>query len=597
MKEVADKTTEYKNASSKNAPSPFPLTHCPWCLQPLTRDSLTLAPSRTKPTEVVVGCADYKCDFSAARNREGLPVLFVDEQVYRELPSFVIATVDKFAMLPWRGETGMLFGRVHARQGKTFAGPLDSLPKGADLLPDGLRPPELIVQDELHLISGPLGTMVGLYETAIEALATHTGADSKVARPKILASTATVRRAREQIHALFGRASTAIFPPPGVDDSDTFFARVDRDAPGRLYLGVPASGRSMKAILLRAYVTLLAAAERTYDRKGAADQTADGYMTLAGYFNSLRELGGMRRLVEDEVRTRSSKAEDRRPEGFAERHPWFRNRTIQSEPVELTSREHTGRIAESKARLTRPHTEKDRVDVLLASNMISVGIDIDRLALMVVAGQPKTTAEYIQASSRVGRDKRWPGLVVTCFNVHKPRDRSHYERFAAYHESFYRFVEAQSLTPFSGPALERGLAGALVALARLGDPSMTAPTAAMDLGDHRKAAELAVKTIAARAGKVTRDDLMAGALEARGRNLLDAWERLIDEAKAGAARRSYSRFDQDRSAGKPLLRTALDDDRPAEGTDDAKFVAATSMRDVEPSVHLWVERKRLGGRT
>ena len=158
-------------------------------------------------------------------------------------------------------------------------------------------------------------------------------------------------------------------------------------------------------------------------------------------------------------------------------------------------------------------------------------------------------------------------------------------------------MEAQSLTPFSGPALERGLAGALVALARLDDPTMTAPSAAMDLRDHRKAAELAVRTIADRAGRVTRDDRMTEALAARGKNLLDAWERLIDEAKAGAARRSYSRFDQDRTAGQPLLRTALDDDRPTEGTDDAKFVAPTSMRDVEPSVHLWVERKRLGGRT
>ena len=522
--------------------------------------------------------------------------MFVDEQVYRELPAFLVATVDKFAMLPWRGETGMLFGRASARQGRAFVGPLDTLPKGAELLPEGLRPPELIVQDELHLISGPLGTMVGLYETAIEALSTRTTPQGDV-RPKILASTATVRRAGHQVRALFGRASTSIFPPPAVDDSETFFAHVDRDAPGRLYVGVAAPGRAMKAILLRTYAALLAAAERGYDRKGDPEQPADGYMTLAGYFNSLRELGGMRRLVEDDVRTRCSKAEDRRPEGWTAAHPWFRNRTIQAEPVELTSREHTGKIAESKARLARPHAEKDHVDVLLASNMISVGVDIDRLGLMVVAGQPKTTAEYIQASSRVGRDKRWPGLVVTCFNVHKPRDRSHYERFAAYHESFYRFVEAQSLTPFSGPALERGLAGALVALARLTSAAMTPPTAAMDLGAHRKAADAAVATIAARAGKVMRDDRMSEALTARSKNLLDGWERLIDEARAGAARRSYSRFDLDRTAGKPFLHTPLDDDRPAEGTDEAKFIAPTSMRDVEPSVDLWLERKRLGGRT
>ena len=165
--EVTRQITEYKNSSSKTASSPFPLTDCPWCGTPLTRDSLTV---RKDTAEVVVGCMNFRnCDFSPSKNREGLPVIFVDEQVYRELPSFLVATVDKFAMLPWRGETGMLFGRVLARDGRRFYGPLDKIPKSAERLSESLLPPELIVQDELHLISGPLGTMAGLYETAIEA--------------------------------------------------------------------------------------------------------------------------------------------------------------------------------------------------------------------------------------------------------------------------------------------------------------------------------------------------------------------------------------------------------------------------------------------
>jgi len=359
--------------------------------------------------------------------------------------------------------------------------------------------------------------------------------------------------------------------------------------------------RAMKDILRSSYVALLTAANKVYDPEGSEDQTADAYMTLAGYFNSLRELGGMRRLVEDEVRTRSASVEEKRPVGFKGEHPWFRNRLVQMEPVELTSREPTGRITESKARLARSYRSEGHVDVLLASNMISVGVDIDRLGLMVVAGQPKTTSEYIQASSRVGRQARWPGLVVTCFNVHKPRDRSHYERFAAYHESFYRFVEATSVTPFSGPALDRGLAGTLVAMTRLGNVDLTPPGAAMTLGDHRNKGDRAAEAIALRAGGHTRltseeSEKLIASIRPRAQNLLDSWEALADRARHAATNLAYSRFDREKDAGTPLLHTA--EDAVAEpGSDEAKFVAPTSMRDVEPSVHLWIERKRLGAKS
>ena len=357
----------------------------------------------------------------------------------------------------------------------------------------------------------------------------------------------------------------------------------------------------MKDILRSTYVALLTAAGKVYDPEGPEDQTADAYMTLARYFNSLRELGGMRRLVEDEVRTRSASVEDKRPVGFTGEHPWFRNRNVSMEPVELTSREPTGKVTESKARLAKHYRREGRVDVLLASNMISVGVDIDRLGMMVVAGQPKTTSEYIQASSRVGRQAKWPGLVVTCFNVHKPRDRSHYERFAAYHESFYRFVEATSVTPFSGPALDRGLAGTLVAMTRLGDLDLTPPGAAMGLGEHREKGDRAAEAIALRAGghtKLTSEEsekLMAY-LRPRAKNLLDAWDALAERARHAATNLAYSRFDREKDAGTPLLHTA--EDPVAEpGSDEAKFVAPTSMRDVEPSVHLWIERKRLGAKS
>jgi Helicase conserved C-terminal domain len=592
LAEVALKVREYRN---DRGPSPFPLDACPWCGKPLDPSSMTLSPNATNPTQAIVGCTDYKCDFSPAKSREGLPVLFVDEQIYRELPSFIVATVDKFAMLPWRGETGALFGRVSSRSGRRFFGPMDD-DSGDIALPDGLLPPDLIVQDELHLISGPLGTMVGLYESVIEGLSERRTADGKIVRPKIIASTATVRHATTQIQALYGRKDVAMFPPAGIDDSETFFGTVDTVGDGRDYIGVAAPGRAMKAIALRTYVTLMASAERSYRD---APEAADPYMTLVGYFNSLRELGGMRRLVEDEVRTRCLQAGSRSPEDFSGIHPWFADREVQIEPVELTSRESTSAIARAKGRLGLPHSEDRAVDVALASNMISVGVDIERLGLMVLCGQPKTTSEYIQASSRVGRDMKRPGLAVTTYNLRKPRDRSHFERFGAYHTRFYRYVEATSVTPFSGPALERGLAGVLVALARLSDVQLTGVESMALLASRRSTtADWVADTLAERVRRLpTRDvedlRILADEVKKRCRAMFDDWEKVVQTTTEAAARRVYSRFDVGCRNRKALLFTVLDEEKPIPGSEDAPFAAATSMRDVEPSAHLWVQRKAL----
>ncbi len=604
LAEVSEKITTWKQQrDSKTAPSPLPLTHCPWCGFELTPDTATLVPSKSAPTHVQVLCRNYRsCDFGQGAKgykEEGLPLVFVDEQVYRELPSFLVATVDKFAMVPWRAEAGLLFGRVHSREGRRFFGTPDSptAARSAEVLPEGLRPPELIVQDELHLISGPLGTMVGLYETAIEALCETRGADGARILPKLLASTATVRRSRRQILSLFGRDAVSLFPPPGIDEGDTFFARVDRRADGRLYLGVAAGGRAMKAVLLRVYVTLLTAAWHQLGGAARADAPADPYSTLVGYFNALRELGGMRRLVEDEVRSRCAKIADRGTEDGKGGARWFRTREL-GEPVELTSREGTGSINRTRGRLKLTNDHDEHIDVLLASNMISVGVDIDRLGLMVVAGQPKTTSEYIQATSRVGRQAKWPGLVVTALNLHKPRDRSHYERFTAWHECFYRHVEAASLTPFSAPALERGFVGALLAMARHGDGALQPSDGVMDVEAHRAAVAQAVETFATRAGRerlgldARGHEALIETLRQRGQSLVDSWVALVRASREGAATRCWSPYDRDRK-GKPMLFTVLDAEAPPAGSDDARFAAPTSMRDVEPTAHLWVERDSL----
>lgn len=602
-----DQATEaVRDYKSGRGASPFPLPSCPWCRTPLGPQSLTTEPSK-KPERVIVGCLNIDCPFAtgndpapAAENpgAQGIPVLFVDDQIYRELPCFVVATVDKLAMLPWRGRTAALFGRVHSRVGRELFGVMDSPApkKGSKALPQGLLPPDLIVQDELHLIAGPLGTMVGLYETAIEELSTREISGKRVV-PKILASTATVRRAHQQVRSLFGRASMQVFPPAGIDDSETFFAHVDEQNPGRLYLGVAAPGRALKAVLIRTYIALLGAAQHLFEDEQLTRVQADAYMTLVGYFNSLRELGGMRRLLEDEIRVRVDKDQrERMPLDQAGPHPWLARRSIKYEPVELTSRESTAKIADAKRHLETAHPAESQIDVALASNMISVGLDIDRLGLMVIAGQPKTTSEYIQSSSRVGRDVKRPGLVVTVFNLYRPRDRSHYERFAAYHQCFYRFVEATSVTPFSAPALDRGLAGVLVTLARLGHPKLTPPEAVRHFEPIRAHALAAIARVAEKAANEeesrSAEDTarVAEQIERIGKNLLDAWEQCVGDSSEGGVR-CYSSLEPHKGAA--LLYTALDADAPTPTSAHAKFAAGTSMRDVEASVHLWKSRKQL----
>ena len=586
--------------------SPFPLTTCPWCGEEIRIHNIKLLdkkgkPSKTKYTRAVVYCEGSRCLFTEKkRSGQGLPVLFVDEQIYQEVPDFIVATVDKYAMVPWRGEAGMLFGRAtHIDERGVYRVIYDPI-KGAIPLPDGLPPPELVVQDELHLISGPLGTMVGLYEAAVDYLCERE-IDGKRYGPKVVCSTATVRRAREQIRALFGRGME-LFPPRGINEGDNFFSRLKKaDEWGRLYVGVGAPGRALRAVSVRSYATLLAAAQKHFEPKGKPEQPADPYMTLIGYFNSLRELGGMRRLVEDEVRNRVSGFDKgKRPHNYLGPHPWAADRRLKM-PAELTSRESTERVKETKSRLDarRAVEEPEPLDVVLASNMISVGLDVDRLGLMVVTGQPKTTSEYIQATSRVGR--AYPGLVVTCLNVFRPRDRSHYERFFAYHESFYRDVEATTVTPFSGQTLDRAMVGTMLTMLRHGIADLEPPLGVMKIHDERPHAEQLLDWLVARA-RHHRDwhdkeaeERIADLVRRRGRDFLDSWERIVDKARKGSAERVYSDLDRVKHQGKALMYTATDE--PPDDHDARQFEAPTSMRDVEPSVHVWLRFAQLDERT
>jgi len=583
------KVIRFQTNSSAN-PSPIPLENCPWCGTKFTRLCFNLKPSELAPTDLRITCANRDCAFT---RDNPLPIIAVDEPIYRRLPCFLIATVDKFAMLPWVGRAGALLGKVDRYDANGFYGPCD--PGRGRPLDEPLPPPDLVIQDELHLISGPLGTMAGLYETAIDALMTRNPEDGVRIRSKIVASTATVRRAEAQIRALFGRQNGAeIFPPPGSNRRDSFFAEtveVGR-AVGRRYVGVAAPGRSLKVILLRSYLALLSAAQKTYDDAGGQrnkQNPADPYMTLVGYFNALRELGGSRRIVEDEVRSRLSAYGDRKRIGQTSTN--LANRQIDTDVLELTSREPTNKVSETKRRLGLSFDDEDHVDVALATNMISVGLDITRLGLMVVLGQPKTAAEYIQASSRVGREKSRPGLVVTLFNVNRPRDRSHYERFEFFHQTFYRAVEATSVTPFSPRAIDRGLAAVTVAAARHGVPEITAPLHARDIEQHGAQLHQVVDAIVSRAGEIglptAEADELKIKLRARVVDLLDNWKGIAHDMREVTALLQYNRAEE--AGAKGLLHDLLDPELPKLPPREQKFKANRSLRDVEPSVNLFVK--------
>jgi hypothetical protein len=568
--------------------SPDQMSECPWCGckidagQHLRVETYPGGRART-----ITFCGDGlgRCDFSQAKSpEEGLPLVAVDEEIYRRPPSMLIATVDKFAQMAWAGEIQTLFGEVTGfcpRHG--FRSPeindADSHQASGSNPPvqsrscRKLRPPDLIIQDELHLISGPLGSLVGIYEAAIDHLA-EWQVDGKRIRPKVIASTATVRRAQAQVNAIFMR-QVRIFPPPGCDAGNNFFSReveITDQTPGRLYVGVCAPGRRLKAALIRVYVAVLAAGQTLYEKYG---DVIDPFLTAVGYFNSLRELGGMRRLIDDDVRSRLTQIDARglRP----------RRLMLPDAVRELTSRVTAGEIKKllqiDMQRRFPPLGQKSQpgqrpIDVLLATNMLSVGVDVGRLGLMIVAGQPKSTAEYIQATGRVGRGTA--GLVFTVYNWARPRDLSHYESFRYYHATFYRQVEALSVTPYSAGSMERALTGVLVSTIRQSDQLFNPNLGAENLTANHPRLTASVDTVAQRAAKAS----LKPELEQEARTALhhrvDGWLQKIQN-RQGGTRLGYD-------VARDGLTVGLLKHPSATGWNE--FTVLNSLRDVEPEANL-----------
>ena len=631
---AAEEITDVRDSPRSKRTGVLQTLACPWCGTKLQahRD---LQPDDDRRRVLLVcpsGEGPDPCPFSEmgppGENNKGLPILTVDEEIYRLLPSLVIATVDKLAQLPWHGYAGMLFGRVsqrcprhgyrhHDMDERTGCGQRHNatktgLPPVTSQPVTRLRPPDLIIQDELHLISGALGTTVGLFEAAVEELCgwpyhgTRTG-------PKIVASTATTKRAREQTRGLFGR-ELAVFPPPVLDIEDMFFSRqvpVTPQTPGRRYLGICAHGVRLKSAEIRLAEILLIAGQTLFDTYGSP---ADPYMTVVGYFNATRELAGMRRYLDDDVTTRVRR--HGRIRGMSDRIVFG---TGMLEIEELTSRISSADISSVLKRLEvgfaadldtsarrraiigeyaaarkdkrDPHPLVGRfyqrgevgglpVDVVLATSMLQVGVDVSRFGLMVVTGQPKNTAEYIQASSRVGRSVGKPGLVVTLYNWSRPRDLAHYEDFGHYHATYYRQVEALSVTPYTRRALDRGTAATFVAAVRNAIEPYSRDADAQDVDLDGEVVGQVTARLLSRAENAS-DHRGRDYFSERIRTLRDRWK----DSKTGSTRLGYRK-----RGGKEPLNGLLAE---AGGGAWTELTVPMSMRETENEVNLLVPGKGL----
>ena len=423
-----DAVTLFEQIRSADHPNAsFQLDLCPWCGTEVIPADVT---PDNKDYGVVTGNNSFRmfCPSSSCPFHDRLPVSAVDDDLYANPPTLLIATVDKFARMAWKSEPGVFLG-------------------------SGSNPgPDLLIQDELHLISGPLGTVTSLYEHAIDVVMESNGK-----RPKIVASTATIRRADRQVQGLFGR-EVFLFPPAGLDADDSYFVRTDLSKPGRLYVGAMAQSHSPMTAVVQSSAALLEAPVELIRAGNLTDVQADRFWTLVVYHNSLRELGRTVTLARDDIPARIKV--------IASDQDQLREIDAEEDVIELTSNIAAVQIPRYLEMLMQPRGNRECVSFVACTNMISVGVDVDRLGLMLVNGQPKSTSEYIQASSRVGRKD--PGLVFVLYSAGKSRDRSHYESFRPYHSSLYRHVEPTSVTPFALPARARALRAAIVVLVRHG---------------------------------------------------------------------------------------------------------------------------------
>ena len=443
-KEILKEKMKYPN-KPYTKPHKFTLQSCPNCKVSFFHNTVTrgntLGIKKVRldgPDRIEYQCPNGKCEYFNKK----IPVSAVDEELYENPPTFLIGTVDKFALLPYR------------RKARSFLG-LDS----------NYGPPDLIIQDELHLISGPLGSIYGIYEKLISELILK-ASNRKNFKPKIVCSTATINSANDQIEKLYGvidHKKINIFPSNAIKIWDNFFSEVDNESKGRTYLGLMPQ-ISSDAITTKRYFmsSLLQAGKNLEQHLDSNKYTYDAYWTIIDYYSSLRDLGVGYSTATSDVAHQLV--------GFKKNYNLKPNEVRKLHNiVELTGRDPSQSIPERLQELSTSHQDgkSNTIDICLTTNMFSVGVDIPRLGLMFMNNQTKTSSEYIQATSRVGRSDQGPGLVAVQYASSRPRDRSYFEQFQAYHTRFYSHVEPTSVTPSSYRVVDKALPAIIIAFIRL----------------------------------------------------------------------------------------------------------------------------------
>ncbi len=516
----------------------FIITSCPWCGRELTKDGYV-----SKPDSFELFCTNKTdCDFGQNSNsnpQPSLPCKVVDDALYDAPPSLLISTIDKFARLPWIDAPRSFFGR-------------------------DTRPPELIIQDELHLVTGPLGSIAGLYEASIETVIAGLGLT-----PKYIASTATINEAHKQVRSLYGR-DLRVFPPPGISCDDMYFACTDISRPGRMYLGYMAPNLKRQESITPIVAALMSAPDVLFREDQNFADLAEAWWTMIVFNRSLRDVRMHHNETLRGVPTEGVKF-------VSKSHPMLDaiNKRLHNPRIaELTSLKSAEDCAITFKELEHPRNHAKCIDLVFATNMISVGLDVSRLALMVVNGQPQSTGEYIQVTGRIGRAEI-PGLVIVNYYPTQARSLTHYENFRPFHESFHRFVEASSITPFTYQARKRALHASLVISLRYLCNHLVDNAGALKIGEQEKVEKQILPQLYDRFTRACIDPIIQTHVHEHLGLLYQTWR---DKAEDCQKRRRELRYNlrKDRTDADRLLKSA-------ESSVTGVWDTLNSMRNVEES--------------
>lgn len=538
LSDAADKLNELLEDPNKRIyeGNPLQITNCPWCGANIDIGCYSV------DNNMHIRCKNNSmCEFN-----NNLPIYIVDDDIYEKRPTLILSTIDKFARIVWEEKSKAIFGT------------------------DDQLPPELIIQDELHLISGPLGSITGIYEIAVDKLCNRNEKN-----PKIIASTATVRNANHQIENLYGRDMFK-FPPNGIESGDSFFAVVasKKNKPARTYIGLSELGGSISDLMIRIYANLTFI-KNLFIKQGRDDDVINQFYTTIGYFNSIKDLGASASIINDRVTANiKSLISNKFKEVSKNVGLTIKDVKNYQKHDELTSRKTSKEIKETLQQLSRSYRDNLCYSYVLASNMLSVGIDIDRLGTMIVYNQPKSNSEYIQATSRVGRSN--PGVVFTLYNSSRSRDKSHYEQFQYYHQTLYEYVEATSVTPFSSRAIEKALHCVYIALIRHTISGMSSNKSASKFRSNLDGVEEVKDYILERVNKI--NPLSVDIADQWLKYFIDIWENIAKENRDTLVYSDYN-------GGISLLNSAEKD------TDIEVPPVLNALRNVDKASNIYILRR------